>query len=295
MTDIDWKALQAPIEAKYIKTRPSNFGKDLSYVDAPALMQRLDEVLTPAGWFTSEELTWNGNVPTVSCALTVVVSADDGGLYFVTKVGWGGPNNVGRSTSESGRTHYNKEKDKQVPAKDGILYVEDQEPVKSAASDAFRRACRKWGIGRELWMQGTQASSQRRSTQSAGAGSGDADLGVCPVHQKPFTPGKYGGYCQTKIGDKDGEAQWCKEKPPKAAPQEEASEEAPPATKEELLAEIQGMLLEDGKGPSEIMATIQLFCAETKMAGTPPEDFNDPRWSVTRLKMFRDWLRKQGD
>lgn len=50
MTEINWGALAEPFPDNEVKQRPGPGGRSLSYVDARAVAQRLDDVLTPAGW-----------------------------------------------------------------------------------------------------------------------------------------------------------------------------------------------------------------------------------------------------
>jgi len=216
MAEIDWAKLRAPIPAEHIKQVNKGYG-NRSYVDAPALMERLDDVLGPDGWMEDTTVEWHGDYPSAKCKLSIAVNGD-----WITKSGMGGPNNVGRSTSDSGRVNSEGK-----PLKDGRLYVEDEEPDKSAASDAFRRACRTWGIGRELWLgaKGTQTSQEGRSTPATGD---DDPQGKCPVHDVPWRhnvstqPGKVWDFWACPHFDEvDGKRVYCKEKPP--APSEDQS------------------------------------------------------------------------
>lgn len=50
MTDINWGKLSEPFPDSEVKQRPGPGGRTLSYVDARAVAQRLDDVLTPSGW-----------------------------------------------------------------------------------------------------------------------------------------------------------------------------------------------------------------------------------------------------
>jgi len=237
--EINWDELTAPIPAEYVKTVDKGYGPR-SYVDAPALMERLDHVLGPDGWMESTIIEWHGDYPTANCRLSINVND-----AWLGKTGIGGPNNVGRGTSDSGRV----DKDGN-PRKDGPLHVEDDEPAKCAASDAFRRACRKWGIGRELWLQsaahkGTQASQEGRSGTPEG---GDTTKGNCPVHNVPFRhnvgtsrTGKAYDFWSCPVREDNGK--WCDQKPPRADPEQQSLAESEPpaepgAEKPEALAQL---------------------------------------------------------
>ena len=221
MAEIDWAKLRAPIPAEHIKTVNKGYG-DRSYVDAPALMERLDEVLGPDGWSEDTRVEWHGEYASATCTLSIAVNGN-----WISKTGMGGPNNVGRGTSDSGRV----DKDGK-PLRDGQLYVEDGEPAKSAASDAFRRACRTWGVGRELWMgaKGTQTSQEGRSAPATGD---DGPQGNCPIHNVPWRhnvgTSKAGKpYDFWSCPEKNADDTWCQEKPPRTE-DESILDNEPPA------------------------------------------------------------------
>ena len=208
MTTSDpWKALAEPFPDADIKHRPGaatwdhkptcegkrcRQAKDptahlqFSYVDARAVMQRLDDVLTPSGWdFTSTVIP---GTDIVRGELTI------GG---VVRVDYGYPNSD-----------------------------QDDEPIKAASSDALKRAAVMFGIGRHLYSDNTQSGGRAtppparppappRPAVVADAPEEPADLfppigglveddETCPKHDMPWagSPGDRwhkapeGGYCR---------------------------------------------------------------------------------------------------
>jgi hypothetical protein len=106
-----WGKLAEPFPDAEIKQRPGRGNMTFSYVDARAVMQRLDDVVTPAGWeFTSSVIP---GTDIVHGRLTVA--------GFVRE-DYGYPNS-----------------DK------------DEEPIKAASSDALKRCAVMFGIGRHLY------------------------------------------------------------------------------------------------------------------------------------------------
>lgn len=116
---IDWDALQRPFPAEDIEWRLQTCGKRgdkiwaicLAYVTNRAIMARLDEVLTPAGWQNTFASGPHGGV---ICGISIKV-----GDEWITK--WDGAENT------------------QVEA------------VKGGLSDSMKRAGYQWGIGRYLY------------------------------------------------------------------------------------------------------------------------------------------------
>ena len=99
----------------------------LSYVDARAVMQRLDDVLSPSGWdFTSTVIP---GTDIVRGELTI------GG---VVRVDYGYPNSD-----------------------------QDEEPVKAASSDALKRCAVMFGIGRHLYSDNTSSGGGRGPSSPA--------------------------------------------------------------------------------------------------------------------------------
>lgn len=130
---MDLMELSAPISPADISLRPGGRNKEktkaivLAYIDANAVFDRLDQVCGPTNWeMTNPEVVMDGQVPVVKVGIAITVEDEAGVSQFVTKYGFGYPNRV----------------------EDGV--VKDDEPLKSAHSDALKRAAWAWGIGREL-------------------------------------------------------------------------------------------------------------------------------------------------
>lgn len=107
----DWAKLAEPFADSEIKERPGRGGMTFSYVDARAVMQRLDDVLTPDGWDFQSEVIPGSDI--VKGSLTI------GGNI---RVDYGYPNSD-----------------------------QDDEPIKAASSDALKRCAVMFGIGRHLY------------------------------------------------------------------------------------------------------------------------------------------------
>lgn len=109
-------ALSAPFEEKDLKHRPGRAGLVFTYADARAVAQRLDDVLGLTGW--------QFEVKVADAARCVV----QGTLIIVVD---------GKTTLRSDFGYPNS--------------VQDDEPLKSAASDALRRCAAQLGVGRSLY------------------------------------------------------------------------------------------------------------------------------------------------
>ena len=185
-----WPKLAEPFPDSEIKHRPGRGGMTFSYVDARAVMQRLDDVLTPSGWdFTSTVIP---GTDIVRGELTIA---------GVVRVDYGYPNSD-----------------------------QDEEPVKAASSDALKRCAVMFGIGRHLYSDNTASGGGRGSSSPArppaprpavvaqngpqepedlfppiGAKNAPADVPTdeCPIHGVPWNgePGDLwhkgpDGYCR---------------------------------------------------------------------------------------------------
>lgn len=95
--------------------REKTRGMALAYIDARNVMERLDQVVGPAQW--KDELVVSGDV--FICTLSLYLPTLDGTFQWVSK------------SDAAGAT--------------------DFEAAKGGASDAFKRAAVKWGIGRYLY------------------------------------------------------------------------------------------------------------------------------------------------
>jgi len=109
-------ALAAPFEEKDLKHRPGRAGITFTYADARAVAQRLDDVLGIQGW-EFEVSVADAARGVVKGTLHIVV---DGKTVIHEDFGY--PNST-----------------------------QDDEPLKSAASDALRRCAAQVGVGRSLY------------------------------------------------------------------------------------------------------------------------------------------------
>ena len=126
-------ALHAPFEPEEVKTR-SQGGRQLSYITARVVMNRLDDVLGPENW--SDDYTPVDD-HSVICRLTirlpdgqVVTKADAGGMAGMADPG---------------------------------------DDDKSGYSDAFKRAAVKFGCGRYLYRDGIPRFAREALQGHAGA------------------------------------------------------------------------------------------------------------------------------
>ena len=110
------KALCAPFEEKDLKHRPGRAGMTFTYADARAVAQRLDDTLGIEGWQFEVKVA-DGARNVVHGSLAVVI-----GGKTTMRQDFGYPNSA-----------------------------QDDEPLKSAASDALRRCAAQFGVGRSLY------------------------------------------------------------------------------------------------------------------------------------------------
>ena len=109
-------ALAAPFTGADLKTRPGRGGMTFTYADARAVAQRLDDVLGLAGWQFEVKVA-DGARSVVHGSLAVVIEGKT-----TIRQDFGYPNSA-----------------------------QDDEPLKSAASDALRRCAAQLGVGRSLY------------------------------------------------------------------------------------------------------------------------------------------------
>lgn len=131
------RKLRQPFPASDIKQAPGKGGKSYDYIDARAVMDRLDEVVGPENWHDLYSLIDPATGATL-CSLT---------LYGISKQDVGYPNNPIGSTDKHGN-----------PMSD--------EPLKDSHSDALKRAAVKWGIGRFLYQGGTPKADRSVNTNT---------------------------------------------------------------------------------------------------------------------------------
>ena len=109
-------ALAAPFDAKDLKQRPGRGGLTFTYADARAVAQRLDDTLGITGWKFNVRVADPARC-VVHGTLTIQVEGQE-----TTREDFGYPNSA-----------------------------QDDEPLKSAASDALRRCAAQLGVGRSLY------------------------------------------------------------------------------------------------------------------------------------------------
>ena len=117
------QALAAPFDPKDLKSRPGRAGMTFTYADARAVAQRLDDVLGLTGWQFEVKVADPAR-SVVHGSLTLIVEGK-----VTIREDFGYPNSA-----------------------------QDDEPLKSAASDALRRCSAQVGVGRSLYSpdKGTQ-------------------------------------------------------------------------------------------------------------------------------------------
>lgn len=116
-------ALAAPFTGTDLKSRPGRGGMTFTYADARAVAQRLDDVLGLAGWQFEVKVA-DAQRAVVHGTLVAVI---DG--VTTVRQDFGYPNST-----------------------------QDDEPLKSAASDALRRCAAQIGVGRSLYSSGAGTS-----------------------------------------------------------------------------------------------------------------------------------------
>jgi hypothetical protein len=191
-------ALAAPFTGADLKTRPGRGGMTFTYADARAVAQRLDDVLGIAGWQFEVKVA-DAQRFVVHGTLIAVI---DG--VTTVRQDFGYPNSA-----------------------------QDDEPYKSAASDALRRCAAQIGVGRSLYSSGGEkplsVAPRAVSVDSGSQATLPPDIAVaaamlfaegeCPDHRTPwqFKPagvskaGKAYNSFYACGGKSDG--QFCKRKP----------------------------------------------------------------------------------
>jgi hypothetical protein len=187
----DWAKLAEPFDPSEVKQRPGRGGMTFSYVDARAVMQRLDDVLGPEGWDFQSSVIPGTDI--VHGKLTI-----------------GG----------------NIREDYGYPNSD-----QDDEPVKAASSDALKRCAVMFGIGRHLYTDNTShripsgaPAGQRTSSPSPARPArsttdvpemapndwdeptpirAESDNSDCPIHNVPWL-GTWGDLYHGPKGIVDG-------------------------------------------------------------------------------------------
>lgn len=189
-----WKELAIEFPPDLERQYTGRGNKVFTYIEPRDVMERLDEVLTPAGW-KFEVGAVNDTVAHGSLSIKV-------GDEWITRQDFGYPNN------------------------------NDGEALKEAQSDALRRCAMAFGVARYLYRRETAQQSRPRpvptpihrdapdeppwpseavsAAQEVFAGM-VVDESECPEHHKAWRSNSKGYYCATKVGDG-----WCQRKPSKA-------------------------------------------------------------------------------
>ena len=124
-------ALAAPFESHEVKVRQAQGGRQLHYITARTVMNRLDDVLGPENWWDEYEPLEHS----VICKLTIRLPEGS----TVTK-------------SDAG----------------GYAGMADQgDDDKSGFSDAFKRSAAKFGVARYLYRDGVPAFARDRNGEPA--------------------------------------------------------------------------------------------------------------------------------
>lgn len=126
-----WRELLAPFDRRDLSTVKR--GIELTYIDARALMNRLDSVVGPNGWDINYRPTERGYIARMGIRIP---TADDDGWEWMWKEDGGGFEGM---TKKAGG--------------ENVDDVDNDE--KSAFTNAFRRVAQNaWGIGRYLYKKG---------------------------------------------------------------------------------------------------------------------------------------------
>lgn len=125
-------ALAMPFDGDSVR-HISRGGRQLAYVTARTVANRLDEVCGPASWRVSYRETAKG----VVCTIGIRVDGE-----WIEKSDAGG---------YAGMVEKNRE---------GEFEIDEENDVKTAYSDSFKRAGSMWGIARYLYNDGVPAFAQ---------------------------------------------------------------------------------------------------------------------------------------
>jgi hypothetical protein len=121
----DWGRLADPFDDSDVKQRPGRGGMSFSYIDARAVAQRLDDVLTPAGWEFTCSVIPGSDVVKGRLVIDGIAREDHG-----------------------------------YPNSDN-----DDEPIKAATSDALKRCAVLFGVGRHLYDDNKSHRSPQSSVR----------------------------------------------------------------------------------------------------------------------------------
>lgn len=164
----------------------SKGGRNLTYVKAPVLMNRLDDVCGPAGWDVEYRPTERG----YTCRVGILVpTGADGTAVWHYKEDGGGFEGMTKKVG-------------------GDNVADEDNDEKSAYTNAFRRACYAWGLSRDLWRCGIPAYLNREAVYhdvpapapapapraAAPAANSQSRYNQAPAPAKPQGQGNYDNF-----------------------------------------------------------------------------------------------------
>jgi hypothetical protein len=132
--------LAAPFEAWEIRTRTVQ-GRTITYINAATAQERLDKVMGIVNWRPSYKAVDKG----IECTIAI----------FFDDLGWIEKSDVGGYPGMQVRDQAT-----------GELVEDEENDVKGAYSDAFKRAASAWGVGRYLRL-GTPPAGAPRPREAA--------------------------------------------------------------------------------------------------------------------------------
>ena len=165
--DVEWRTLR--------KSKDGAKAEVVAYIDARAVMNRLDDAVGPLGWHDTYRAGPGGGV---LCALSL--RSDTG--EWVTK--------------------------------EDVAPPTDIEPIKGAVSDALRRAAVKWGIGRYLydlpsrWVPIDQWGKFDKPTLATPQRTAQAQRGGSPATSPPVHPPAAAPNVDTRTGEIRKQPEW---------------------------------------------------------------------------------------
>lgn len=272
MQEIDWNALRAEFDDDQLSTA-RNRGGTFTYAKAQAVQNRLDDVC-PGQWSSNVEVADPQN-NAVKCTITI----------------WPGGNSGPISRSDFGYPNANYTEDGSTVADDGEVKNDRHEPLKEAATDAFRRAASLFGVGRYLYKGGRGAGAPSAPRQSGGGSSSsggrgnhevgevwrtpDGDLMIqCAQHGGSYAMewgGKNGNPLMIKCKRKDQSGDWCNYMVPDQAPAatpaqheaQQAANEPREITVSDFMQQLKGLREKNGWSNDDLEA----FLGEPPTAG----------------------------
>lgn len=160
MTDLSdvYQQLTAPFEPGEVKHKPARGGggKQLAYIEAPAVMNRLDQVVGPHNWSVRTDVI-DADTGAVKVSLTVL---------GITRENYGDPNNAKANVGP--------------------------QVFKEAFSDGLKRAAMLFGIGRYLWEDGADHAGAGSQQSKPATSQGNLQPSQQPRQQPAPAPAQPG-------------------------------------------------------------------------------------------------------